>query len=139
MVLSCAGCCATACVGVPDSKFRSGDASSAQECKCKVCVLVWLCLCVCVNVCAVSMVAAPMLCPDQHMTPCFHTNRQTGTGASTRRPPPHPPARPAEPPHIHTHVLLLLQAGYGSTTGEGVCRLCPVGTFAIGGSMEDCR
>jgi len=29
--------------------------------------------------------------------------------------------------------------GYGSTTGTGICRLCPAGTFSRGGSMEDCR
>lgn len=29
--------------------------------------------------------------------------------------------------------------GYGSSTGPPPCRLCPVGTFSMGGSMEDCR
>jgi hypothetical protein len=29
--------------------------------------------------------------------------------------------------------------GYGSLTGEGICRLCPEGTFSTGRTMEDCK
>jgi len=29
--------------------------------------------------------------------------------------------------------------GYGSKTGEGICSLCPIGTYSEGGSMEDCK
>lgn len=31
------------------------------------------------------------------------------------------------------------QPGFGSSTGKGICSLCPVGTFSDGGSMEDCQ
>ena len=31
------------------------------------------------------------------------------------------------------------KAGYGSPTGEGICRRCPAGTYSHGGSMEDCK
>jgi hypothetical protein len=39
----------------------------------------------------------------------------------------------------HTHVRLPRRgAGFGSPTGEGPCRICPVGSYSPGESTEDC-
>jgi len=29
--------------------------------------------------------------------------------------------------------------GFGSPTGEGICRLCPAASYSPGGTMEDCK
>lgn len=49
------------------------------------------------------------------------------------------PLNKALPPLLPAAPVLVAAAGFGSSSGKGVCTLCPAGTFSDGGSMEDCK
>jgi hypothetical protein len=53
----------------------------------------------------------------------------------------------AEPAHLTARIVCAAgfvcacrcKPGFGSLTGQGSCKLCPINTWSAGGSMEECR